>query len=151
MTAMPVRYEADYYSWSQEQAAMLRAGRLDQIDLENLAEEIESLGRSDRRSLGSQLQRAMMHLLKWRYQPEMGGNSWRRSIREARKEVAVLLEDSPSLVRMVPGLIGERYRMARLDAIDETGFPAAAFPKECPFAVEQVLVDAGLGETELDG
>ena len=147
---MPTHYEADYYSWSQEQAALLRAGRLDQIDLENLAEEIESLGRSDRRSLGSQIQRVMIHLLKWRHQPRRRSNSWRESILDGRDQIQRLLEESPSLRGAVAAWVEERYRGGRSKASLETRLPLGAFPKECPFTVEQVLVDAGMGETELD-
>lgn len=134
-------YDQDFYAWTQEQAALLREGALHDLDVTNLAEEIESLGKSDRRTLGSHLRNLVLHLLKWRYQPagRSSGHSWRSSIRNARAEIAVLLEDSPSLRREVSGLLTRWYPLARQDAADETGLPLATFPEACPWTAEQVL------------
>src|SRR5262252_9818951 len=101
------RYDEDFYTWTQEQAALLREGAVQELDLANLAEEIESLGKSDRRALGSHLRNLMLHLLKWQYQPSgrQTGHSWRASIRNARLEIAVLLEDSHTYEREVPQLL----------------------------------------------
>ena len=134
-------YDEDFYAWSREQAALLREGALHDLDVTNLAEEIESLGKSDRRALGSHLRNLVLHLLKWHYQP--GGRhpsrSWRTSIRNARAESAVLLDDSPSLRREVSGLLARWYPLARQDAADETGLPLVTFPEVCPWTTEQVL------------
>jgi len=134
-------YDQDFYAWTQEQAALLREGALDDLDVTHLAEEIESLGKSDRRALGSHLRNLVLHLLKWHWQPtgQDTGHSWRSSIRNARAEIAVLLEDSPSLRREVAGLLGRWYPLAREDASDETGLPLTTFPEACPWTSEQVL------------
>ncbi len=107
MSTKATLYEQDFYAWTQEQAALLREGALHDLDVTHLAEEMESLGKSDRRALGSHLRNLVLHLLKWHGQPtgRDTGHSWRSSIRNARAEIAVLLEDSPSLRREVSGLL----------------------------------------------
>ena len=141
MSTNAALYEQDFYTWTQEQAALLREGALHDLDVTNLAEEIESLGKSDRRALGSHLRNLVLHLLKWHYQPagRHTGPSWRASIRNARAEIAVLLDDSPSLRREVSGLLARWYPLARQDAADETGLPLATFPEACPWTPEQVV------------
>ena len=111
------------------------------LDREALAEEIESLGKSDRRALGSHLRNLVLHLLKWQYQPSgrLTGHSWQSSIRNARAEIAVLLEDSHSLQQEGAGLLVRWYPLARLDAADETRLPLDTFPVTCPWTPAQVL------------
>lgn len=134
-------YEADYAQWCAEQGALLRAGRVDVLDLENLAEEIESLGRSDKREIRSRLKELLLHLLKWQFQPGKRKGGWRASIVEQRDELKQLLEESPSL-RALPSLaLAALYPVARAKAADETGLAEAAFPKNCPYSVEEVLDD----------
>jgi hypothetical protein len=132
-------YEQDFYTWTQTTAALIRAGKWDDLDRETLAEEVESLGKRDRRELGSRLQTLQMHLLKWCYQPSERSGSWRGTIRTARREIAAVLADSPSLRRQVPGMLTPGYADARLDASDETGLPLATFPETCLWSPEQVL------------
>lgn len=92
-------YETDFYQWTQQQAALMRQGEFNRVDLdiENIAEEIESMGRRDRYALRSYLHSILMHLLKWQPQPERRGTSWRLSIKNGRHQVDILMEDSPSL------------------------------------------------------
>ena len=90
-------YETDFYQWTQEQAALLRQGKLRALDVANLIEEIEDMGRSGQRAVESYLRNILMHLLKWKYQPERRGNSWRLSIKDSRHQVAKRLKESPSL------------------------------------------------------
>jgi|SRR5215470_9500971 len=137
---MRTHYDDDFYTWTQEQAALLREGAVQELDLANLAEEIESLGKSDRRALGSHLRNLMLHLLKWQYQPSgrQTGHSWRASIRNARLEIAVLLEDSHTYEREVPQLLARWYLPAREDAADETGLPLATFPEIPPWDEHEV-------------
>src|SRR5262249_54423958 len=113
--------------------------------------EIESLGKSDRRALGSHLRNLVMHLLKWQYQPDgrFTGHSWESSIINARDEIAMILEDSHSLVPSVPDLLARRYPLARQNAAAETRLPLATFPATCPWKLEQVLdADFWPGETQ---
>jgi hypothetical protein len=137
-------YDTDFVRWTEEQAAALRRGRFDALDLENLAEEIESLGKTDRRRLKSRLTVLAMHLLKWSYQPERRSGSWESTIRTQRAEIRQLLDDSPNLRREIPAFIGERYETARRNAAAETGLPLATFPTECPFAVDEILAEEWL-------
>jgi hypothetical protein len=132
-------YEQDFVRWTEDQAAALRAGRLDALDLENLAEEIESLGRRDRRELKSRLAVLLMHLLKWREQSDRRTGSWESSIRTQRGEIEEILADSPSLRREVRASIAAAYPRARRNAADETGLPLDSFPETCPFTEDQVL------------
>ncbi|MBM3224437.1 MAG: DUF29 domain-containing protein [Candidatus Tectomicrobia bacterium] len=136
-------YEQDFYAWTQAQATLLEARQWESLDLPHLVEEISTLGASERRALGSHLKQLVMHLLKWRYQPEgrLTSHSWRASIRHARDEIAQVLEESPSLQRTVPTLLARRYPAARLLAHDETGLPLATFPETCPWTVMQILTD----------
>ena len=115
MSIKPDVYNTDFYAWTQEQAALLRAGAVDDLDLDHLAEEIESLGLSDRRALESDLEVLLIHLLKWQHQPEhrVAGHSWYDTITEHRGRIERLLRDSPSLRRQVPALLTERYPKAR--------------------------------------
>lgn len=149
VTRARVRYEDDLFAWTQEQAALLRAHAADAIDWENLAEEIESMGRRDRRELKSRLRVVLLHLLKWQAQPKLRGASWRKTLLTQRVEIRDLLQQSPSLRREVPGLIREAYADAVKEAIDETGLRADAFPGTCPYAPEDVLDEDHLPATEL--
>jgi hypothetical protein len=132
-------YEADFYAWSQDQAARLRELRPNSIDWENLAEEIESLGRSQRREIRSRLVVLLAHLLKWAHQPEGRSNSWRASIAGARAEIRDELKDSPSLKRYPGEVLPQQYEFARLAASGDTGLDLEVFPESCPYGIEQVL------------
>jgi Domain of unknown function DUF29 len=135
--------EADFYQWTQAQAAALRAKDWGALDLENLAEEIESLGRSERRAITHQLERVLIHQLKWVYQaPQRAryGRSWRRSIYQARAAVADLIEESPSLQHYPAQQVGRAYRRARQHAAIETGLPLATSPEASASAVVRALL-----------
>jgi hypothetical protein len=144
-----IRYEDDLLAWTQEQAALLRAHAVDDIDWENLAEEIESMGRRDRRELKSRLTVILLHLLKWQAQPDQRGTNWRKTLRTQRREIRDLLQQSPSLRREVPGLLRDAYPDAVKDAVDETGLRADAFPAACPYTPDDVLDEDHLPMTDL--
>ena len=134
-------YEQDFYTWCLTTAALIREGKWYDLDREALAEEIESLGKSDWRELASRIAVLLRHLLKWRYQPErrQRGRSWRSTIWEQRSRLRRLLRQSPSLVPMVPQTIQEEYAEARQRASEETGLPLTTFPAACEWTAEQVL------------
>lgn len=140
-------YNEDFFLWTQQQATLLRQGQFSMLDAANLAEEIESMGKSDRRALMSHLVNLLLHRLKWEYQPVRRGMSWRLSIRNARREIALILDDSPSLRRQLPDLMATAYPAARRDAAGETGLPLTSFPENIPFSIEQLLDDAELDTT----
>ncbi len=134
-------YDDDLVGWAAANAALLRAGRLSQVDALHLAEELDDLGKSERRSLTSHLGNLMLHLLKWQFQPGLRGPSWRLSVNNARAAAAEILEDSPSLRPALPALIDKAYPLARRNALAETGLPDTRFPLDCPYAVDQLLDD----------
>ena len=127
-----VRYEDDLYAWSQEQIALLRARRADCLDWDHLAEEIEWMVGRDRRELKNRLRIVLLHLLKWQGQPARRGASWRKSLRTQRRHIRDLLEESPSLRRLIPELIDEAYPDALKDAVDETACRATGSPRTAP-------------------
>lgn len=134
-------YEHDFYAWANQQAALLRAGRLDQADIENIAEEIESMGRSEKRELVSRLSVLLLHLLKWQFQPALRGNSWRLTIRAQRLALADHLADNPSLRSKRDEAVHAAYRFARLEAERETGLPDTIFPETCPWSFDDAMND----------
>ncbi len=126
-------YEQDFYAWANEQAALLRAGQLDRADIDNIAEEIESMGRSEKRELVSRLTILLLHLLKWRYRPGLRSRSWHGSIEVQRHGLDDHLRDNPSLKSRLNEAIKTAYRTARIEAERETGLARDTFPRECPF------------------
>jgi hypothetical protein len=132
-------YERDFYAWANEQAALLRTRQLDQADIDHIAEEIESMGRSEKRGLVNRLTVLLLHLLKWQYQPGLRGNSWRSTIRVQRIALASHMNDNPSLKTVLPAALAEAYRIARIEAENETGLPDATFPADCPWSFEQIM------------
>jgi hypothetical protein len=132
-------YETDFFRWTQMMAEALRSGDFSLLDIENLAKEIESLGRSDRRRIESRLTVLLMHLLKWQVQPEMRSGSWRGTIVEQRTRIRKLLQESPSLRSFFESVVDECYGDAVVQAVAETGLPIAMFPIDCPYAIEEIL------------
>jgi hypothetical protein len=141
-----VAYEEDYVAWTLEQARLLRSGAFSELDAENIAEELDDMGRSIRRELRSRFSVLIMHLLKWRYQPGFRSRSWSSTIEEHRQQVKELVEESPSLRPVVTREMSRAYEAARRKATAETGFPESTFPAKCPFTADQVLAEDFLPE-----
>ena len=140
MTIHADLYDTDFYAWCEEQAALLTRQDPWSLDWANLAEEIRSMARRDKRALGSHLQGLVMRLLKWRYQPErrQTGHSWRSTVRNQRQAISELTQESPSLTPVLVDLLAQRYPHAREDAADDTGLGLDTFPDACPWTVEQI-------------
>ena len=132
-------YDQDFYLWIETISKQLKAGKFAEIDLANLIEEIESMGKSEKRELKSRLIVLLMHLLKWQYQPEKRNESWRSTIIEQRICIELLLEDSPSLQPLLIEIFADCYEKARLKASEETGIKLNFFPKESPFTLAETL------------
>ncbi|QKJ87120.1 DUF29 domain-containing protein [Paramixta manurensis] len=132
-------YKTDFYGWTQEQAGLLRDGRLSEIDAKNLMEEIESMGGSERRELESRLEVLFMHLLKWKYQPGYRGKSWTLTIKEQRRKISRHLEKNPSLKNKADEMAQESYGDAILSAARETGLEENLFPAHMPWTLAQAL------------
>ena len=137
-------YDRDFYAWAIEQAALLREGRVAQADLPNIAEEIESMGRSQKSELVNRLAVLLAHLLKWQAQPERRGRSWQLTIKEQRIRLAQHLKDNPSLKAAAPEALADGYRRALVRAQRETRLPEDRFPAACPWTAEQVADDGFL-------
>ena len=135
----PSLYDTDLYAWSQDQAARLRAHTLSGIDWEHVAEEIESVGESERSEIESRLAVLLMHLLKWQFQPSMRSGSWRSTIREQRFRLAKRIRRSPSLKQYPAEVLDEEYEFVRPKAAEETHLAEETFPENCPYTILQVL------------
>lgn len=134
-------YDRDFYAWAQEQAALLRAGKCGQADIAHIAEELDSMGKAEKRELVNRLSVLLMHLLKWQFQPASRGTSWRLTIEEQRERLTDHLGDNPSLNANLDASIASGYRLAILGAARETGLDRAVFPATCPWSFAQILAD----------
>lgn len=132
-------YEQDYYLWLETQGNQIRSGNFDALDWENLLEELESLGRSEKNALKSRLTVLLLHLLKYQYQPSHPSNSWLCTINEQRRRINFVLEDSPSLKSYLVDVFDKCYTVARRDAASETGLAIEIFPSESSFTIEDTL------------
>src|SRR5947209_3406926 len=132
-------YERDFYGWLLAQARHVRDSRWDAVDRENLAEEIESLGREQFNKLESALRVLMLHMLKWDHQPALRGRSWRASIGEQRLRLNNILVDNPGLQPRIDEAIARAYDRARLRAVKETDLDEKTFPATCPYSWDDLV------------
>jgi Domain of unknown function DUF29 len=132
-------YDKDVILWSQEQARLLRAGRFAELDIEHLADEIEDVGKSEKRELASRVAVLLAHLLKWNRQPKMRTNSWRSTIKDQRRRVALAISETPSLKTVMRDPVWQEdvWLDARAQARKETGSTEDELPETCPWTMEQ--------------
>jgi len=136
-----ISYEKDFYAWSIHNAALLKQGRISEIDIKNIAEELESMGKRDKRQLVNRFIVLLVHLLKWEFQPENRSSGWKGSMIEQRRRVNQLLEDSPSLNTEFDNKLDYAYVEALKQASIETGLDTSVFPRQCPYSKAQLLDD----------
>jgi len=136
-----ISYDKDFYSWTQEQAELLRNGRFSELDIDNLIEEVESMGRSEKRELESRLTILLLHLLKWKYQEVRRGRSWQLSIDEQRIQFEKTLNENPGLKLALDQIIKDAYKLAVIKAARETKISKAVFPECCPWNLAQFIED----------
>ena len=141
-------YEKDFYIWTQESAKLLREGRFSELDVENIAEEIEAMGKRDKRELVSRLAVLLAHLLTWQYEADFRSKSWKSTILTQRAEIDSLLKDSPGLRYELNERIDRAYFRAKKSATAETGLPIRTFPETCPYSQEEIL-DTGFLPKEI--
>ena len=136
---MTTSYEKDVVAWSFEQARLIRAGRFELLDLENIAEEILDVGKSEQRELANRMALLLAHLLKWQFQAELRGSSWQRTIKAQRIELAYLLDEAPSLRGKLSNArwFDMVWSKALAQATNETGLDV--FPEVCPWAMDEIL------------
>jgi hypothetical protein len=132
-----IDYERDFYGWTQQQAKLLRSKQIEQIDWEQIAEEIEDMGRSEKRQLESRLEVLIMHLLKWQFQPNFRSRSWQLTIKEQRLRLLKLLTENPSLKSSLEESKEKIYPLAVISAEKETGL--STFPDTCPYELTEIL------------
>ncbi len=136
--AVPL-YDKDFYKWTSTQSKLLRKGKYSKLDIQNLIEEIESLGRSEKRTLMSYLEVLLMHMLKVEYQPKKHTSSWDASIKEAGYKTQKALSENPSLKPKLKEIYKDAYFSARLKAVVETGLKESTFPEECPWTLKDLF------------
>lgn len=139
-------YASDFSGWLARTVQLLREQRWAEIDVEHLIEEVENVGKSERRGLTSQLTRLLIHLLKWRYQPWRRTDSWLDSITDARTQIQLTIEDNPGFQNYPGEQFALCYRRARQGAAEQTGIDLKTFPEECPFPLASVLQTGWLPE-----
>ncbi len=132
-------YEQDFNQWLEITANLLKENKFSELDLENLIIEIEAMGKNNQRELASRLIILIMHLLKWKYQPEKQSRSWLSTINEQRLQLELLLEQNPSLKNRIPNIINSCYAKARKMAHRETNLPLTIFPENNPFNLQNIL------------
>ncbi len=145
---METTYTTDFNEWVQQTAQLLRSRRWHDLDLQHLIEEVEDLGKSERRGVASQLTRLLLHLLKWQYQPQRRSDSWLDSITDARTQIYLAIADSPSLRSYPADQLKQSYQRARRQAAKQTEMPLEVFPEDCPYALALVLDEDWLPEAD---
>lgn len=140
-TNFQILYQTDYLKWLETNLEKLRNQNYADVDWENLIEEIEDMGRSERRRLESNLIIVLLHLLKWQYQPTPRSGSWERSIIEHRRRIRKAIKESPSLQPYLERIVDECYKEAVKQAKAETGLPLNTFPSECCYDLTTAIND----------
>ena len=133
------RYDRDLYTWAVEQAALLRRGRVDEMDARNIAEELDDVGNEQYDKLESALRLILLHLLKWDHQPNRRSRSWWASIQIQRKHVEKVLRKNPGLKPHIEEAIGDAYGVARLEAAKQTKLDPRTFPDRCPYTFDAIM------------
>lgn len=132
-------YERDLHAWSLQQADLLRAGRLNELDTENIAEELLDVGSSEYDKLESALRVLLAHMLKWQYQPDKRSRSWENTIAIQRRHAVRQLRRNPSLKSRLGEAVEGAYFDARRLASSETDFDLEVFPEACPYDWDAIV------------
>lgn len=141
-------YNKDFYAWLIQSADLLRKGQFAELDIEHIAEELDAIGKTEKRELTTRLTLLFAHLLKWQYQAALRTRSWKNTILTQRIDIIELLEDSPSLQYDIIDKIAVAYEKARLSAEDETGIDKSHFPEQCPYTLTLALTKDFFPEQE---
>lgn len=135
------KYEEDFYGWISASIGLLKQKRFDEMDIDHLIEELEDMGNNKKHALVSRLAQLIFHLLKWQHQPDFRGRSWDASIQEQRKKIKKLLLENPSLKSELDLFLVDAYEDSILLIKKETPIDLKLFPKECPYAFDQMMND----------
>lgn len=145
-----ISYEHDFYSWLVFNARLLREGRFAEADIDNIAEELEGMSRSEKRAIDNRFAILLGHLLKWQFQPENRSTSWKGTIDEQRKRIIRLLEESPGLKYELEERLVRAYDIGISVAVRDTGMKESVFPDVCPYTLQQVLDKSFYPESEMN-
>ncbi len=132
-------YHADFHAWCLDQVSLMNSKEIENLDFEHLIEEVKSMGGSERQELENRLTVLFIHLLKWKYQPDLRSRSWKLTIKEQRSRILRKLEKCPSLKSYIDEAMEYAYEYALIGVLKETGLPEDMFPPENPFLLENVL------------
>jgi hypothetical protein len=132
-------YESDFYAWTQEQVSLLRQGAWDHLDISNLIEEVDSLGKQQRQELRNRLGVLLGHLLKWQFQSTARSKSWQATLREQRRRVIDLIAENPSLKPYLPEAIAKAYEDGLDLVVQETPLDYADLPEQCPYEMDSIF------------
>lgn len=135
------KHDEDFYGWAMAEAQLLKEGKLSELDIDNLIEELQEMGRSEKYQLINRFSILMAHLLKWQFQNELAGHSWKCSIKEQRNKIKRLLQENPSLKPKINESMTHGYVDAVILASKDTGFAEKHFPTQCPYTFEQMMND----------
>ena len=136
---MHPKYDEDFYGWAMKNASLLKQGKFSEADMENIIEEMEAMGRSEKSQLVNRFSVLIAHLLKWQLQPDFRGRSWHGTIKEQRRRAKILLKENPSLKNKLEEAFADAYELA-VDQIEkETPIDLKLLPAECPYTFEQCL------------
>jgi hypothetical protein len=141
MSTTNPRYDQDVYGWAIHTAELLRSNKMDEVDFDNIIEEMEALGRSEKHELINRLSLVITHLLKWQYQPEKRTRSWELTIQEQRKQSKIHIKDNPSLKSKLVDVLEDAYDIAKIKAEKETALHQSVFPKGCPYTFGEIMSD----------
>jgi len=141
MSTINPRYDQDVYGWAIHTAELLRSNKMDEVDFDNIIEEMEALGRSEKHELINRLSLVITHLLKWQYQPARKTRSWDLTIKENRRRFKNILKDNPSLKSKLDEILDDAYYYAKLEAGKETSIDESTFPEVCPYSFEEITSD----------
>lgn len=136
---MHIKHDEDFYGWAVNTALLLREGRMSEIDIDSLIEEMDDMASSEKRQLVNRLSVLIAHLLKWQFQPAMRGHSWIYTIKEQRLQAKDIYIDNPSLKNKLSEILVRAYSSAIYKAARDTGFEVKIFPKVCPYTFEQIM------------
>lgn len=132
-------YNQDFYAWALHSAELIREGKFSELDIENLAEELESMGNNNKRELVNRFAVLLAHLLKWKFQPIRRSKSWMLTIKNQRFEILDLLEESPSLKHQIELKFNHAYEKAKIICSEQTGIDESELPENCPFSLKECL------------
>ncbi|NCC27308.1 MAG: DUF29 domain-containing protein [Gammaproteobacteria bacterium] len=139
MSALSELYKTDFHAWTLKAAELIRQHRFDEVNTDDLAEELDSMGKKERNEIANRLVVLLAHLLKWQFQPAYRSTSWRSSLIEQRKQIQRQIQSSPSVKPYVPEAIDDAYPDAVDIAVRETLLGPERFPRSCPYAIDEIL------------